>query len=193
MNSKSLLTFSLALLCLCMPSLSAWDKGVDITRIGEMSSIKGHSLSLLTTSNRKEDAFLRFSATLDTYGILSHKTTSFGGKFSATHNTIFRNGSFNEEVFYILYMGAGGVAGYLRDYYRESIKNPGVIFGVTASVGAIVAFKRSHVELGLDFSSDLALQLRKMEETTDERLGLSWYANGIFGALIPQIAIYYRF
>ncbi len=192
MNSKSLI-FSLAFLCLFVPSLSAWDKGVDITRIGEMSSIKGHSLSVLTTSNRRENAFLRFSATLDTYGILSHKTSSFGGKLSATHNTIFKNGSFDEDVRYILYVGAGGVAGYLKDYYRESIRNHGVIFGVTASAGGIVAFRRSHVELGIDFSSDLALQLRRMEEATDARLGLSWYANGIFGALIPQIAIYYRF
>lgn len=191
MNLKPLIA-GMFFLCLNFSDLSAQSKGIVVTRIGETSSFKGHSITLITTSNRKENAFLKFSAGLDTYGIISHKTISPGGKLSVTHNTILKNSFINDDIAYILYMGAGGVAGYLKDYYRESIKNHGVIMGVSTSLGGIVAFRNSNIELGLDFTADLALQLRKMEET-ENKLGLSWYANGLIRALIPQVSIYYRF
>ncbi len=191
MNLKSLIA-GVVFLCLSISDSAAQSKSIVITRIGETSSFKGHSISLITTSGRKENAFLKFSAGLDTYGIISHKTISPGGKLSLTHNTILKNSYINDDIAYILYMGAGGVVGYLKDYYRETIKNHGVIMGVSTTLGGLVAFKKSNIELGLDFTADLALQLRKMEEN-ENRLGLSWYANGLLRAIIPQISIYYRF
>ncbi len=184
---------SLAFLCLYLCSASARQNGLDITRIGETSSFKGHSISVLTTNDRRENSFLRFTATLDTYGMLSDRTTKPGVKASVTYNTIVRNGSINEDIVYIVYLGAGGVTGYLKDYYKESVRNHGVILGIAPTVGGMVAFRGTNIELGLDFTAEVALQLRRMEETSSGRLGLSWYANGLLRALIPQVSIYYRF
>ncbi len=192
MNVKPLI-FSVIFWGLFCGSASAGQNRLNIVRIGETSSFKGHSVSVLTTYDRRENSFLRFSATLDTYGMLRDKTLEPGVKVSVVYNTIIQNGTVNDDIVYIIYMGAGGVTGYLKDYYRESVRNHGVILGISPTVGGMLAFRGTNIELGLDFTAELALQLRKMEETSSGRLGLSWYANGLMRALIPQVSIYYRF
>lgn len=180
-----------ALFCLAIP-VRAQKENLQIIRAGLTSSFKSQSVSLITNSNRLEGTFNTFLLSLDTYGIYQQKTIYPGIKFTGLHNAIVYSDSFaGGQVKFILYAGGGGVLGYVKDY-APSIRNHGGIIGLATSVGTIFAFPDTRFELGVDFTAELALQLRKMEENNGN-LGLSWYANGLIRALIPQISIFYRF
>lgn len=183
----------LCLLCFCLAlPLRAQNEGIRLIRAGIISSFKAHSISLITSSNRKESTFNAFNLSLDTYGIYNQRTIYPGVKFTCMHNAIiYADRLAGNMVRYVIYAGGGGVLGYVKDY-APSIRNHGGILGLATNLGAIFAFPDTRFELGLDCTAELALQLRKMEEANGD-LGLSWYANGVLRALIPQISIYYRF
>ena len=162
-----------------------------VSRVGLVSSFKAHSIIILSNSDKKEDSFNSYFLSLDTYGLYSHINDKAGVKAGVIHNSIIEKGFIDKSVAYIIYAGAGGVAGYVRDYSTIE-RNLGFIFGLNTSVGALASFKGSKLELGVEFDAEWAFQIRKMEES-DGRLGLSWYANGILRALFPNISLFYRF
>lgn len=166
-------------------------EGIHIIRAGLNNSFKTQGISLMTNSNRKENTFNSYLVGLDTYGIYQKKTTQPGVKFQFSHNTVLSYKEITNGVFCLLYAGGGGVAGYVKDY-ASTMRNSGVLLGITASAGGLLAFSGTRFELGMDFTAEMGLHLRKMVESNGS-LGLSWYANGLIRALIPQILIYYRF
>ncbi len=170
---------------------SAQEGRIKVLRVGVMNSIKEQSVSVLTSSSKKENTYNTYSLSLDCYGTFNHKTKYPGVKFIFSHNTILHRATLNDSIDYLLYLGAGGVCGYVRDYSNLKYA-PGGLLGLTTSAGCIMAFAGTNFELGLDFTAQWALHLRRMEEHNN-RLGLSWYANGLIYALIPQVCIIYRF
>ncbi|MGM9787661.1 MAG: hypothetical protein ACI3ZF_02010 [Candidatus Cryptobacteroides sp.] len=190
MGKRTLLILTLSLLPLL--SLQAEEgPAFCISRAGLVSSFKSQSISVLSTSDRKENSFNSFNLALDTYGLYSNISSIPGVKLNIVHNSIINSGQINKEFAYIIYMGAGGVAGYVRDYSTLP-RNHGFIFGLNTCAGALASFRSSRLELGIEFDAEWAFQIRKMEET-DGRIGLSWYANGVIRAIIPKITLYYRF
>ena len=190
-NRKIALLCVVALCCLITPSF-AQDSEIKVLRTGVITSYKEQNVSIIASSSKQENTFNVFNLGMDTYGMFNYKSRLPGGKFSFSHDTIFHRGGFDDgQVEYILYVGAGFVGGYGKDFSNMKY-NPGAILGITSSVGTIVAFKGSKLELGLDFTAQWAIHIRKMEEKNG-LVGLSWYANGLIYALIPQVCIYYRF
>ena len=190
MGKRTLLILTLSFLPLL--NLKAEEgSAFSISRAGLVSSFKSQSLSILCTSDRKENSFNNFNLTLDTYGLYSNISNIPGVKLNIVHNSIIDSGHIDDDFAYIIYMGAGGVAGYVRDYSTLP-RNHGFIFGLNTCAGALASFRGSRLEMGIEFDAEWAFQIRKMEET-DGRLGLSWYANGVLRALFPKITLYYRF
>ena len=190
MGKRTLTVLFLLVFPLC--AISAEERlPLSLTRAGLVSSFKAQSLSILSTSNKKENSFNSYNLTLDTYGLYSNVSDYPGVKLNIVHNSIIDSGRINDEIAYIIYMGAGGVAGYVRDYSALP-RNHGFIFGLNTCAGALASFRGSRLELGVEFDAEWAFQIRKMEES-DGRIGLSWYANGVLRALIPKISLYYRF
>lgn len=160
-------------------------------RIGIVSSYKSYSFSYIAPSLKHESAFDEFSVIMDCYGLYNGSVPNPGLKLNYSHNTILKRIVFNDEIACIVYAGAGGLLGYVRDF-SELPRNHGGIAGLSTTIGSIFAYRNSNFEIGLNFTAEWALQLRRMEESHG-KLGLSWYANGLIWALIPQISIYRRF
>lgn len=192
-KNNTVRVFLLCIASLLVPNAlsSAQEGGIKVLRLGVMNSIKEQSIVVLTNSSKKENTFNTYSLSADCYGIFNHKARQPGVKFMFSHNTILHRVTLNESIDYLIYIGAGGVCGYVRDYSNMKF-NPGALLGLTTSAGCIMAFAGTNFEMGLDFTAQWAIHLRQMEEQ-NARLGLSWYANGLIYALIPQVCIIYRF
>ncbi len=160
-------------------------------RIGIVSSYKSYSLNYITSSPKHINGFDELSLIMDCYGLYNDAISSPGFKLDYSHNTIIKRIVLNEEIAYIVYAGAGGLIGYVKDY-SELPRNYGGIVGLSTKIGSIVAFRNSNFEIGLSFTAEWALHLRRMEESHG-KLGLSWYANGLIWAFVPQISIFRRF
>lgn len=161
-------------------------------RLGLSSSLKGYGLVLNTDSNRKEKTLNSFCLYLDCYKLFSNQEDTPGYKFLYSHNALLKQGYLNDAIVYSVYAGSGGVLGFVRDYSQLAHLNRGVEIGLCVSGGTLLSFRDSNWELGLSFFAEFALHLRQDEEVA-HKINLSWYANGLFRTLLPQINVFYRF
>ncbi len=162
-----------------------------VERVGLLSSPKGFGVSM---GIQQEDRRLYNTVSLmaDLEGILDGTESTPGIKFTWLHQNQIRGGVIREDVDYRFYVGGGFTTGYVRDMRdRDDIsRNLGAILGMAAGAGVLFLFQ-NNIDVAISVTGEFGMQLRKDE--TYGTLDLSWYANGVFKALIPQVTLYYRF
>ncbi|MBR6457321.1 MAG: hypothetical protein IKS71_01870 [Bacteroidales bacterium] len=159
-----------------------------VERAGIINSPKEFGIALgIQQSDRQVYNTLHLTADME--GILDATETQPGIKFTWLHQNQIREGIIREDVNYKLYFGGGFTTGYVRDNGAPG-RNMGPILGLASGVGVLFLFQ-NNIDIGITFTGEFGFQLR--EDETFGTLDLSWYANGVYKALIPQITLYYRF
>ena len=159
-----------------------------IERAGILNSPKGFGISMgIQQEDRR--VYNTVSLTADLEGILDGSETRPGVKFTWLHQNQIRGGVIREDIGYRFYLGGGFTTGYVRDHGAPG-RNMGPILGMAAGAGVLFLFQ-NNIDVALSFTGEFGFQLR--EDETFGTLDLSWYANGVYKAPVPQLTIYYRF
>ena len=159
-----------------------------VERAGIVNSPKEFGISLGVQQNDRQ-IYNTVNLTADLQGIMDGTETQPGIKFTWLHQNQIREGVIREDVDYRIYLGGGFTTGYVRDH-GEPGRNMGPILGMAAGAGVLFLFQ-NNIDIGITFTGEFGLQLRRDE--IFGTLDLSWYANGVLKAFIPQVTLYYRF
>ena len=156
--------------------------------MGILSSPKVFGISLgIQQEDRR--VYNTVSLAADLEGILDGTETTPGVKFTWLHQNQIRGGVIRDDIDYRFYLGGGFTTGYVRDH-GDPGRNMGPILGMAAGAGVLFLFE-NNIDVAISFTGEFGFQLRKDE--TFGTLDLSWYANGVYKAPIPQVTLYYRF
>lgn len=185
----------LAALCLLFNCVSA--SAQDGVGVGVFSSPKGIGLALETPA--AGESFNTFTLYADIYGIIPGRCLYPGYKFIFAHNSVFATVS-GDDLLYEFYAGPGASLGYVREYepyiytdYRKFLSgNFGAVACASASVGCRVSFPRRKISLNLSWTAEGGVFLDRNEDNPSG-FEVSFYRNGLFSALYPQLTISYRF
>lgn len=159
-----------------------------VERAGIVNSPKEFGISLGVQQSDRQ-IYNTVYLTADLEGILDGTETQPGVKFTWLHQNQIREGIIREDVDYKIYLGGGFTTGYVRDHGEQG-RNMGPILGMAAGAGVLFLLQ-NNIDIGITFTGEFGLQLR--EDEIFHTLDLSWYANGVLKALIPQVTLYYRF
>lgn len=133
----------------------------------------------------------------DTYGVVTGRTSDIGIRASYTHDYVLA--SLRTDGFLMrFHAGAGLMAGYVHDHEgglfistdKDLGKGMGLAAALSCSIGLRLDFARN-VAIDFGFAANPGVHLRLDEENGS--IYLSFYKNGIFHAILPQISIMYRF
>lgn len=190
MKTRSYIFIAALLTLLSAPRGTAQD-------LGFTSSPKGMGLTMEIYPVSRPGEIHILSVSADFYGIFSGRTDDPGIRLIYSRDFIFY-GYKSRYVDLAVHAGAGAMLGYCHDFEkgffsqssRSLVKNPGAVAALTGSIGAKLDFIGG-VSFDIGFMVHPGLHLRKDE--SNGALALSLYKNGLMQALIPHLAIFYRF
>ena len=162
---------------------------VRIVRMGVANSFKDMGICVQTVEEGSS-GFNNYSLLVNLGKVITGDAPSPGAKLHWCHQEIVHSID-RGEYRLSLYFGGGAVAGFVRDYSKLSIPNPGLMAGMTADAGLLLCY-RGNVDIAIDWSAEMALHLRR-DEVYNRQFNLSWYVNGLLHAWIPCLTIYYKF
>lgn len=165
--------------------------------LGFTSSPKGFGLTVELYPDSRPGEIHIISVNADFYGMFSSRTDDPGIRVIYSRDFIFHSYR-SRYVDTALHAGAGAMYGYCHDFEkgffnkinRGLVKNPGSVIALTGSIGAKMDFIGG-VSFDIGFMVHPGLHLRKGE--TNGALTLSLFKNGLMQALVPHLAIFYRF
>ena len=162
---------------------------VRIARVGVVNSLKDLGIAIQTVESGSS-GFNTYSLLLNLDGVITGDYPMPGAKMHWSHQEIVASRDF-EDFRTFLYFGGGACAGFLRDTATKMHSNPGLMLSMTADAGVMLRYKGS-IDIALEWSAEMGLHLRR-DETYLDKMGLSWYANGILHSWMPYLTVYYKF
>lgn len=187
----------IAVLTLLLVLISPLEAGTREKRIGMFHSPKGFGISAQIDA-KDGDEINTFNLYADTYGLLSGRTSDVGIAFSYTHNYILRVYDFG-HCRSSFYAGAGFLCSYVHDFEkgffsddasRQLDKKMGYVIALDCNAGYGIDFDRG---ISIDVSLSLIPGVFIHREDKSGQILAGLYKQGVFGALMPQLCIYYRF
>lgn len=150
---------------------------------GLFNSYKGFGLSFMREGKDRQD--YSFTLIADIYGLPSGTVEKPGikGNFSRIYMMDLIPAGFADVR---IYAGPGISVGYVHDRGKG---NPGFVGALSGTAGLHADFGRN-ISLQFGFTAEFGLHYR-----TDERFDikdLSFYKNGIFESLYPELTIYFK-
>ena len=147
-------------------------------------------------TGREEGAVNVITLYADTYGMASNRTREAGVVASYTRNYIFKTIDAEYAIF-DFYAGAGAASGYVHDFERgffnktniELTRERSVMAALSGNIGAHAEFGR-RLSLELSFRADVGIAMRR--NRSNGAMLLSFYKNGIFQTLYPQLTLLFR-
>lgn len=161
--------------------------------VGLYSSPKGIGASYVFENHDKYD-FLTVYA--DIYGMWRSRTSKPGVKLNYSRCTQIYNKDLSQGGRFYAFVGPGMSAGYVRDNdmsvssKERLVRNAGCAIALSGRLSGILDFKEKRMGVELSFLLEVGMHIRRDEILKQN--DLSWYQNGIYQALMPQITLYYK-
>lgn len=127
--------------------------------------------------------FNSFTLTLEMRGIYDGKEDTPGVKFSFLHNHAISGGRIRGLYPWMLYVGPGVSAAYVRDNGEEL----GLMGGVAADIGLCAKFLNS-LSIAVEFQADVAFFISDLPDPS-----MTSYKSGLYRSWMPVLRISYDF
>jgi len=159
------------------------------------SSPKGYGISG-EYDGRYDGSINNFTIYADIYGMPTARTREAGVVATFTHNYIVQTVETEFAVF-DFFAGAGASTGYVHDFEagffrktnRELQRERSVMVALAGDAGVHADFGR-RISLELSFTANLGIAMRR--NRSNGAMLFSFYKNGVFQTLYPQISIMFR-
>ena len=164
----------------------------DAQTLGIFSSPKGFGVTSLLNAGSRSDAFDCLTIYADIYGLPMDRADYPGIKICYSRCNVV--GAFdNRYSQHLLYVGPGISTGFVHDYDRSVSSlvklnnNPGVCLTLTCRFGLLIQVPDKGINI--DFSAQLEAGMHLRDDEILKQKDLTWYKNGLYLALYPQISI----